>query len=180
MGILFFVFFRADSGVSDYCALVILVSVITDVVDGFLARKLGALSEAGKWLDAFSDFVFFLFVYLSFHLAGIMPLALLLLFLAREIVMYSLLRPLSRARGLDVGARPAGKVKTALQSIGALAVAVMSALTSHAIMGPEAYRRAALGVLVVLTTASVLSLYWYVAPLFRAAGPAKRSSEARR
>jgi len=178
LGVLFFLLFRAGSPAADYTALVILVSLATDVADGFLARRLGVLSEAGKWLDAFSDFVFFLFVYLSFHLGGIMPLALLVLFFAREVVMYSLVRPLSRARGLEVGARPAGKVKTALQSVGTLAVAVMSALAAHGIIAADAYRRAALGVLVLLIAASVLSLYWYVVPLFGAGGGARGPSGA--
>ncbi len=165
LGVIFFLFFTSEKNVFDYTPIIIIVSLLTDYLDGYLARRLDVLSETGKWLDAFADFIFFFFVYLSFLNAGVMPLLLFILFLCREILMYSLIRPLSAARKLQVGAKPSGKAKTALQCIGSLFIAVMSIFFKYQRISEFFFRRSSLITLILLVSFSIISLYWYIKPL---------------
>ena len=48
-----------------------LFSIATDLVDGFVARKLHAVSTFGTYLDAIFDFIFIIGMYLNFTLMGI-------------------------------------------------------------------------------------------------------------
>ena len=98
------------------CGAVMAASGATDLLDGSLARRNKTVSLLGKWLDPLSDFAFFLFVYLTFWLAGLMPLAYFVLFLSREFLMYAVIRPLSMVRHLDPAAKLPGKLKTIAQS----------------------------------------------------------------
>jgi phosphatidylglycerophosphate synthase len=86
------------------CGAVMAASGATDLLDGILARRNKSVSLLGKWLDPLSDFAFFLFVYLTFWLSGLIPLAYFILFLSREFLMYAVIRPLSMVRGLDPAA----------------------------------------------------------------------------
>ena len=165
LGVMFFLFFTSEHNIFDYTPVIIIVSLLTDYLDGYLARRLDLLSETGKWLDAFADFLFFFFVYLSFLSTGVMPLLLFILFLCREILMYSLIRPLSTARKLQVGAKTSGKAKTALQCIGSLFIAVMSIFFKYQRISEIFFRRSSLIALILLVSFSIISLYWYIKPL---------------
>jgi CDP-diacylglycerol--glycerol-3-phosphate 3-phosphatidyltransferase len=176
LGILFIFAFRASPRLSAFCAPIILVSIGTDYLDGFVARRFAHPTQFGKWLDAFSDFLFFFCVYLSFHLARIMPLCLFLLFALREGLMYTVIRPLSAARRLEVGAKPAGKLKTGLQSVGTLAISVMYILHRYGKMADILWEKIALAILIVLIGASLISLYWYLVPLFRSSSKAREKN----
>jgi CDP-diacylglycerol--glycerol-3-phosphate 3-phosphatidyltransferase len=152
---------------------IILVSMITDYFDGRLARRTQTVSLVGKWLDPLSDFAFFLFVYLAFFRLQIMPLVLLLLFLTREVTMYAVIRLLYMLRGLDPGAKTAGKVKTVLQIGGSSLLVFLLLLAQLGLLARACLHSIALVVLSVLVGASLLSLIWYVLPLL---GPRGRGS----
>jgi CDP-diacylglycerol--glycerol-3-phosphate 3-phosphatidyltransferase len=149
------------------CLGLALVSGLTDYLDGRIARRSRSVSVFGKWVDPISDFIFFLFVYLSFHLVGLMPLVLLLLFLARELTMYGVIRTLYTIRRIDPGARMAGKIKTALQVAGTIAVLVLLLLSLLGVVGRPTLDTVALVILSVLVAVSLGSLPWYVRPLVR-------------
>lgn len=50
---------------------IFLASIGTDLLDGYVARKLGATSKVGAYLDAIIDFVFITGIYLTFSHNGI-------------------------------------------------------------------------------------------------------------
>lgn len=143
----------------------ILISLATDYLDGQLARRHNTVTLFGKWIDPFSDFTLFFFVYYSFHLLGLMPLVLLLLFLGRELSMYLVIRPLYMLRKLDPGAKLPGKIKTALQIGGSLVILVLLFLQQLTLLPAPLVRGISFYILLVLIAASVSSLYWYVRPL---------------
>ena len=177
LGILFIFMFRGSPQGGALCALIIAVSIGTDYLDGFFARNFARPTQFGKWLDAFSDFLFFFCVYLSFTLAGIMPLTLLLLFAVRETLMYTVIRPLSAVRRLEVGAKPAGKAKTGLQSIGTFTVSIMYTLNRYGRLADTLFEKIALAVLIVLIGVSLLSLYWYLVPLLRRSAKSRDNAD---
>ncbi len=145
--------------------VLIVISLVTDYLDGQLARRTNSVTLFGKWIDPFSDFTLFFFVYYSFYLLHLMPLVFLLLFLARELSMYLVIRPLYMVRRLDPGAKMPGKVKTALQIGGSLAVLLLFFLYQVVGLPLPVVRVLSFYILLVLILTSLGSLYWYVKPL---------------
>jgi CDP-diacylglycerol--glycerol-3-phosphate 3-phosphatidyltransferase len=158
---------RLEAFTTAICLGLVLLSGLTDYLDGRIARRSRSVSVFGKWVDPVSDFIFFLFVYLSFRRVGLMPLVLLLLFLGRELTMYGVIRTLYMIRRLDPGARLAGKIKTTLQVLGTIAVLVLLLLSLRGLLGWEILRIVSLVILSVLVAVSLASLPWYVMPLVR-------------
>jgi len=160
------------------CGVVMAASGATDLLDGSLARRNKTVSLLGKWLDPLSDFAFFLFVYLTFWLAGLMPLAYFVLFLSREFLMYAVIRPLSMVRRLDPAAKLPGKLKTIAQSAASgLVLALLLAVHLDWLPALGGLQPAGLlpaaswWIMAVPVALSVGSLYWYIRPLVSAAAP---------
>jgi len=96
---------------------------LSDLLDGYLARRNNAVSLFGKLFDPFSDSVSRLTVYWS--LAWVQRcLSVVPLVMAIRDVAVSYTRILAMRRGDDVAAKWAGKAKAVVQ--GACAVALMS------------------------------------------------------
>ena len=147
-----------------------ILAALTDFFDGWLARRLNAVTAFGKWLDPLCDALLFVFVYLAFVRAHLMPPVLFALFLGRESLQYGLIRPLYVRRRLSPAAKPAGKVKTVVQIAGTVAVLVLVLLDLTGSLSWISTRHAATGILTALVGVSLLSLGWYVGPLVRRAG----------
>jgi CDP-diacylglycerol--glycerol-3-phosphate 3-phosphatidyltransferase len=166
LGVLFFYLFLRDTPTATMiCLLLVVISLITDYLDGMLARKNNVVTLLGKWIDPFSDFVFFFFVYLSFYKIGLMPLLLFCLFLLRELSMYTVIRPLYMRHKLDPAAKLPGKIKTVFQISGSILLIGLFFLTQHDLLAFTTLQSAARYILGLLIALSLSSLYWYVAPL---------------
>ncbi|MFX1427247.1 MAG: CDP-alcohol phosphatidyltransferase family protein [Promethearchaeota archaeon] len=55
------------------------IAVITDIIDGIIARKLNVCSSFGSYFDVLADFLLIFFVYISFVINGLYPFWLLIL-----------------------------------------------------------------------------------------------------
>ena len=83
---------------------------ISDLLDGYLARKLRQETEAGKVLDPLADSLSRLTYFLCFTVAGIMPAWVLLVLVYRDVgVAY--IRVLFSRAGVILPARTSGKAK---------------------------------------------------------------------
>jgi len=107
-----------------------IVSEITDYLDGLAARKLNLTSDFGKLLDPFADTLTQVTFYLCFIIegifpAGILPVILFLLVVYREFAIL-FLRNLMLKKGVAMGARFSGKIKTVMYII-AGAIALLAA-----------------------------------------------------
>ncbi len=177
MGPAFFFLFRLPGPWGPLaCGAVMVASGVTDLLDGSLARRNKTVSLLGKWLDPLSDFAFFLCVYLSFWLGGLMPLAYFILFLCREFLMYSVIRPLSMVRHLDPAAKLPGKLKTIAQSACSGLVLALLLGTRAGWLPADLLPSAAWWILAIPIALSVGSLYWYVRPLLAGAAAVARSA----
>lgn len=166
LGVLFLILFLRDTPlVTLVCFLLVIISLITDYLDGMLARKNNTVTLLGKWIDPFSDFVFFFFVYLSFYRTGIMPLLLFCLFLLRELSMYTLIRPLYMRHKLDPAAKMPGKIKTVFQISGSILLIGLFYLQQLDILSFTVVKTCARFILGVSIVLSLSSLYWYIRPL---------------
>jgi len=65
-----------------FCFVLFVSVALTDLFDGYLARKLGATSRFGAYYDAVTDFVLVLGIFSFFYLKGIYPYWLLALIVA--------------------------------------------------------------------------------------------------
>ena len=166
-------------------ALVVAAS-LTDYLDGAAARRAKRLATAaagpaeapdggfGRWIDAFADFFLFLCAYGALTRAGLAPAWLFTLFVAREATMYLIIRPASARLGLDHGARLSGKFKTVLQYTGVIGLLALLSLPGHRAVPAEVMDTVVLVTLTVLVAVSLVSLYWYLRPLFDAWPPQQR------
>ena len=97
--------------------LLFLFGALTDWLDGWLARRLGQVSDFGKFMDALVDKIFTMGTFVSMLALGIIGLWALfpiLLILSREFLITGL-RLIAAAQGKTLAAEKAGKVKTVMQ-----------------------------------------------------------------
>jgi CDP-diacylglycerol--glycerol-3-phosphate 3-phosphatidyltransferase len=103
-----------------------LVSEVTDLVDGKIARKRNEVSDFGKLFDPFADVLVRITCFLCFVVTGILPVVLLLVILYREFGIL-FLRILMMKKGIAMGARKGGKIKAlAYMLTGAVALLAVS------------------------------------------------------
>ena len=88
-----------------------LVSEISDMLDGMIARKRGEVSDFGKLYDPFADTLTQITYFSCFVIDGILPPILFLAVIYREFSIL-LLRNLMLKKGITLGARMSGKIKT--------------------------------------------------------------------
>lgn len=105
--------------------LIFVISALTDMFDGMIARKRKEVSDFGKLFDPFADTLAQLTYFLCFVLDGIFPAILYILVIYREFGIL-FLRNLMLRKGVAMGARMAGKIKT-VAYISACALALLAA-----------------------------------------------------
>jgi CDP-diacylglycerol--glycerol-3-phosphate 3-phosphatidyltransferase len=97
------------------------VAAITDMLDGYLARKLDIVSVLGKFLDPLADKLIVMAALVWMVPMGRIPAWVVVLLLAREISVTGL-RSVASSEGVIISAGREGKTKTALQMIGIIAL----------------------------------------------------------
>jgi len=135
--------------------VVVLLSLaeITDLLDGWLARRWKVTSEWGAMLDPYADAMGRLIVYWALACAGL-TLAVVPLVMALRDVTVSYCRIIWSKQGGSVGAQWSGKVKAVVQGAGAFVLlfaktigpslgdptgATISAITSWMVIGITIY-----------------------------------------
>jgi CDP-diacylglycerol---glycerol-3-phosphate 3-phosphatidyltransferase len=101
-----------------WATIVFIVAMATDQVDGWLARRSNQTSELGKLLDPIADKVLVMAVLVTLVGEGVAPGWMIALIVVREIAV-SGLRLAAVERGIVMGARDLGKLKTWAQAIAA-------------------------------------------------------------
>jgi CDP-diacylglycerol---glycerol-3-phosphate 3-phosphatidyltransferase len=93
------------------------ISEISDVFDGFFARRHNKVTELGKLLDPMADSIFRLSVLFSFTQGFLqLPLLLVSVFFYRDIII-STLRTICALRGVALAARWSGKIKAVILAV---------------------------------------------------------------
>lgn len=90
----------------------------TDYLDGYYARKLNQVSDFGKLFDPFADVLANMTVMLVFVVSGYMPAILFIIVIYREMGI-TFIRMMASRKGVAIGARKGGKLKTVLYIIAA-------------------------------------------------------------
>lgn len=116
------VLFLIDRGTPKDCvwaAIVYSAAAITDLLDGYLARKMNVVSVLGKFLDPLADKLLVMASLVYMVPMGRIPEWAVTLLLAREISVTGL-RSIASSEGVVIAAGEEGKSKTALQMVGIL------------------------------------------------------------
>jgi CDP-diacylglycerol--glycerol-3-phosphate 3-phosphatidyltransferase len=104
-----------------WAAIVFSLAAVTDVLDGYLARKLNVVSVLGKFMDPLADKLIVMAALVWMVPMGRIPAWVVVVLLAREISVTGL-RSVAAAEGVVISAGQEGKTKTALQMIGIIAL----------------------------------------------------------
>jgi CDP-diacylglycerol--glycerol-3-phosphate 3-phosphatidyltransferase len=110
------------TGASTIAFVLFVIGALTDWADGYYARKQGLVSNFGKLMDALTDKVFMVGLFITLLAAHKLPawtLPLLLLILSREFLITGL-RLVAASSGVVLGAEKSGKHKTVSQIVAAI------------------------------------------------------------
>jgi cardiolipin synthase len=66
---------------------IFVAAAISDAVDGFLAKRLGAVSEFGAYLDPLADKTLLVSIYITLGVAGLLPRWLVIAVVSRDIMI---------------------------------------------------------------------------------------------
>jgi len=107
-----------------YCiaaAAVFLIAALSDIVDGYLARKFGQITDIGKFLDPLADKVLVTTALVLLVNLGRCPAWIALVIILREIIITGL-RGIAQTGGEIIAASQLGKRKTVFQNIALVAL----------------------------------------------------------
>jgi len=143
--------------------IIFITSEITDMLDGMAARRLNQTSDFGKLFDPFADTLMQITCFLCFVIDNIFPAALFLIILYREFGIL-FIRNLMLKKGITMGARMSGKIKTVAFIIAAMAALFYTTLLRLDLAGSlQPFVKIAItGVFAVSVVCSVVSFIDYV------------------
>ncbi|MBT3199538.1 MAG: CDP-alcohol phosphatidyltransferase family protein [Phycisphaerales bacterium] len=152
-------------------ALIVLAIIeeLTDIFDGWAARRFGTVSQLGGILDPLVDSLARATIYFAMAHVGWIPHAVPLVMIARDIIV-AYTRIANATVGASTSARISGKIKAIIQGGGIPVVIALAAPVVTGALGPDTvhiFRLTAAGILIAIT---VWSLYDYL----RGAWPAIR------
>lgn len=115
--------YDADPWYSLMAALVFVVASVTDVVDGWLARKWNIVTVVGKFMDPLADKLIVMAAMVMMVRLGRIAAWIVIVLLSRELIVTGL-RQIAASEGLVIAAGQEGKWKTSLQLVGIIALLV--------------------------------------------------------
>lgn len=92
------------------CWILMFLMDISDILDGYTARKFGIVSDFGKMFDPYTDLFARLTYFLCFVGLGRMPVWMFAIIVYREISV-TFMRMIMMSHGFAMGARMGGKIK---------------------------------------------------------------------
>lgn len=116
-----------------WAAMLYIATALTDLIDGYLARKWGQISVLGKFLDPLADKLLVMATLVSLAYLGRLPflgVVAVIIMLGRELSVTAL-RTIAISEGVVMAAMRTGKDKTALQMVAILMLIVGHRYTIH-------------------------------------------------
>ncbi|MCE6090589.1 CDP-diacylglycerol--glycerol-3-phosphate 3-phosphatidyltransferase [Mycoplasmopsis agalactiae] len=104
---------------------IFIAAMITDYLDGWLARKNKQVTSFGKLFDPIADKLIVITTLISLSIFGFIPLWITILFVARDLIVDAI-RVLMAQNNVDVKASIWGKLKTLTQTIAIIIVLVVA------------------------------------------------------
>ena len=111
-------------------ALLALLLELTDLADGWMARKYGAVTNFGKLFDPFSDAFCRFTLFLGLLAIDAADLWMIMVIFYRD-ASISFFRSVAAVRNVVVAARPSGKLKAVVQGVGTQVIFIALATTAY-------------------------------------------------
>jgi len=163
----FVVFFILDTGWTALAALATAAIIeLTDLLDGFVARRLEQVSPLGKLIDPLADSISRFSVFLAFTTdrsvaADKWPVLLVVLIFYRDtLVAYT--RTFAASTGIVLAARLSGKLKAVVQGVGILLFLAWRAACFYDTSLDSLRRTVFYGVMIPIVLVTVWSAFDYV------------------
>jgi len=113
--VLFFLKISGKTG-SFLAALLLALAFITDMLDGYLARRYASVTTLGKFLDPLADKILISVSMIMLIPLGRIPVWMVIVIIAREMAVTGL-RGIAVSEGIVIQASSWGKYKTVFQSV---------------------------------------------------------------
>ncbi|MEZ5360532.1 MAG: CDP-diacylglycerol--glycerol-3-phosphate 3-phosphatidyltransferase [Candidatus Zixiibacteriota bacterium] len=114
---IFMVFFLMENVYCRVLSLVIfIIAALTDLWDGYLARKYGIVTGFGKFMDPLADKILTSTAFVSFLALGYVKAWMIMLIIIREFSITGL-RSLAAYRGMVISPTMSAKLKTVFQMV---------------------------------------------------------------
>ncbi len=129
-------------GIATTALLLYIIAAASDWLDGYIARKYNGTSNFGKFMDAITDKIFVIGLFITLQCLGKIPswgLPLILVMLMREF-MVSGLRMAAAAKNVVLAAEKGGKIKTICQMISLGCLIGEKAVTEEWLFLPDTIR----------------------------------------
>jgi len=115
--------YDADPFYSLLAASLFTVASVTDVIDGFLARRWNMITVVGKLMDPLADKLMVMAALVMMTRLGRVPAWVVIVLLGRELIV-SGLRQIAASEGMVIAAGQEGKWKTSLQLVGIVSLCI--------------------------------------------------------
>ncbi len=139
---------------------VFVTAALTDMVDGYLARKYGWISNLGKFLDPLADKLLVCLAWIGLSELGLVPQWTVYIVVGRELLI-SGLRSIAAYAGVLIMPSGMGKWKAAVQMFSVSYYMLLSVLNLEAIPRSASFvGEAAMWVALVLTVVSAIHYFW--------------------
>ena len=159
---LFLVAFQAGTEAGLRWALVLAVFFeVTDMVDGYLARRFKQTSQLGKILDPLADSISRFTVFLAFLSEGYASVWAVAPIFWRDSIV-STIRVLAASQGVIVSARFAGKVKAIVQGVAIIAILLAACVHDRLGLSLDAVKELSRTVMVYVSLVTLWSLADYL------------------
>jgi len=155
-----------------------LFCAITDILDGYFARKMNQVTDLGKLMDPFSDILLMVTYFVCFLSAGLMKVWSLIIILWREFTIM-FIRILLAYKHIALGSSFTGKLKTVLyfvSCVSGLIVLTLRAWLTHNRFLPLVEFASGL-FFMIATLAALISLVDYLRTYLRIQGREQHLSD---
>ncbi|WP_338971558.1 CDP-diacylglycerol--glycerol-3-phosphate 3-phosphatidyltransferase [Spiroplasma endosymbiont of Panorpa germanica] len=97
--------------------ILFIIAALTDFLDGYVARKFNQVTTFGKFFDAIADKVLTNTVLIVFACAGIVPIWMAIILIARDFIIDAV-RQILATKEVVMAANQMGKIRAAMEMIG--------------------------------------------------------------
>ena len=97
-----------------FALLIFIIASVTDIYDGYIARKYASVTKLGKFLDPLADKILMSAAFISFVILDLVPLWMVILVILRDFIVTGI-RILMNSRHLTMETRKSAKTKTGVQ-----------------------------------------------------------------
>ncbi len=142
--------------------VIFFISEMSDLFDGYFARKYDQVTELGKILDPMADSITRISAFLTFTQAPVnLPVLFVFIFLYRDSVV-STLRTVCALKGFTLAARSSGKIKAVIQAVAIFAILAAMIPESMGMISRALLQNIAIGVVGVASLYTIYSGVEYI------------------